>query len=326
MLRFLLRRTLGAIAILLIISAVTFFLFYAIPRNPALLSCGKGVCTPDQLAVVERNLGLDRPVPVQYWDYMAGIFTGRDFPAGHCPAPCLGFSFRDNRPVLDTILDRLPTTVSLTIGGAAVFLTLGLAFGMLAAWRQGGLLDKTMSSASLVLSSMQIYFLGPLALAVLVYNLELFSQPRYVPFTDDPLGWFEGLLLPWLVLATIFTANYTRMARATLIEQLQEDHVRTARAKGMSPRVVFFRHAWRGSLIPIVTIFGIDLGSLFGGAMITEFTFALPGLGRLAVDSVTQSNLPMLMGVMLFAALMIVAFNIVVDACYALIDPRVRLA
>jgi len=327
MLRFLIRRLLGALVILLVISAVTFFLFYAIPRNPALLACGKGVCTDDQLAVVEHNLGIDEPVPVQYWHYMVGIFAGRDFPAGHCPAPCLGFSFRDNRPVLDTILDRLPTTISLTIGGAVVFLILGLGFGMLAAWRRGTLLDRVVSSASLVLSSMQIYFLGPLALAVLVYSdHQIFPQPEYVPFTENPWGWCKGLLLPWLVLATIFTANYTRMSRATLVEQLQEDHVRTARAKGMSQATVFFRYAWRGSLIPIVTIFGVDLGSLFGGAMITEFTFTLPGLGRLAVESVTQSNLPMLMGVMLFAALMIVLFNIIVDACYALIDPRVRLA
>lgn len=326
MLRFLLRRSLGALAILLVISAATFFLFYAIPRNPALLSCGKGVCTPEQLAVVERNMGLDKPIPAQYWEYMVGIFAGREFPAGNCPAPCLGFSFSDNRPVLDTILDRLPTTVSLTLGGAVVFLVLGLGFGMLAAWQRGTLLDKTMSSTSLVLSSMQIYFLGPLALAIFVYHLDVIPQPQYVPLTDDPLGWFQGLLLPWLVVSTIFTANYTRMSRATLIEQLQEEHVRTARAKGMSRGTVFFRYAWRGSLIPIVTIFGIDLGSLFGGAMITEFTFTLPGLGRLAVDSVTQSDLPMLMGVMLFAALMIVLFNIVVDACYALIDPRVRLA
>ncbi|UED84355.1 ABC transporter permease [Streptomyces profundus] len=325
MLRFLLRRSLGAIAILLIISAVTFFLFYAIPRNPALLACGK-TCTPDQLAIVERNLGIDKPVPVQYWEYMVGLFAGRDFPAGSCPAPCLGFSFTDNRPVLDTILDRLPTTLSLASGGAVVFLIVGLGLGMLAAWQRGTLLDKTVSSASLVLSSAQIYFIGPLALALLVHNTQILSQPKYVPFTDDPMGWFNGLLLPWLVLATIFTANYTRMARATLIEQLREDHVRAAKAKGMSRPTVFFRYAWRGSLIPIVTIFGIDLGSLFGGAMITEITFNLPGLGRLAVNSVIESNLPMLMGVMLFAALMIVLFNILVDACYALIDPRVRLA
>ncbi|MEV1010353.1 ABC transporter permease [Streptomyces sp. NPDC049881] len=326
MLRFILRRSLGALAILLIISAVTFFLFYAIPRNPALLACGKGVCTQEQLAVVEHNLGIDKPIPQQYWEYMIGIFAGREFPAGSCPAPCLGFSFRDNRPVLDTILDRLPTTVSLAAGGTVVFLILGLAFGMIAAWRRGTLLDRSVSSASLVLSSAQIYFLGPLALALLVYNNQILSQPGYFPISDDPGKWFAGLLLPWLVLSTIFTAQYTRLSRASLVEQLQEDHVRTARAKGMGRRTVFFRYAWRGSLIPIVTVLGIDMGSLIGGAMITEKTFALPGLGRLAVDSVTQSNLPMLMGVMLFAALMIVVFNIIVDACYALIDPRVRLA
>jgi peptide/nickel transport system permease protein len=326
MLRFILRRTLGAIVILLLISAVTFFLFWAIPRNPAILACGKGNCSADELAIVERNLGIDKAIPVQYWDYMVGLFMGRNFPAGDCPAPCLGFSFRNNEPVLDTILDRLPVTVSLTIGGTIIFLVLGLAFGMLAAWRRGTMLDKSMSSTSLVLSSAQIYFLGPLALALFVYNTGWLSQPEYVPFTEDQAAWFAGMLLPWLVMATIFTANYTRMSRATLVEQLQEDHVRTARAKGMSGRVVFFRYAWRGSLIPIVTILGVDLGSLFGGAMITEYTFTLHGLGRLSIESVQESDLPMLMGVMLFAALMIVVSNIVIDACYALIDPRVRLA
>ncbi|MGP3967980.1 ABC transporter permease [Streptomyces sp. 6N223] len=326
MLRFIVRRTLGAIVILLFISAITFFLFWAVPRNPAVLACGKGNCSLEELAVVERNLGIDDPLPQQYWEYMVGIFLGREFPAGDCPAPCLGFSFRNNAPVWETIIDRLPVTVSLAIGGAVVFLTLGLAFGMLAAWRRGGLLDKGMSSTSLVLSSIQIYFLGPLALAVLVHNTGWLSQPEYIPFTDSPGEWFMGMLLPWLVLATIFTANYTRMSRATLIEQLQEDHVRMARAKGMSRSTVFFRYAWRGSLIPIVTILGVDMGSLFGGAMITEYTFTLHGLGRLAVESVQESDLPMLMGVMLFSAFMIVVFNIIIDACYALIDPRVRLS
>jgi peptide/nickel transport system permease protein len=326
MLRFIVRRSLGAIVILLFISAVTFFLFWAVPRNPAILACGKGNCSPEELAVVERNLGIDDPLPQQYWDYMVGIFAGRTFPAGDCPAPCLGFSFRNNAPVWDTIIDRLPVTISLAIGGTVVFLTLGLAFGMLAAWRRGGLLDKTMSSASLVLSSLQIYFLGPLALAVLVHNTGWLKQPEYIPFTENPGDWFMGMLLPWLVLATIFTANYTRMSRATLIEQLQEDHVRMARAKGMSRSTVFFRYAWRGSLIPVVTILGVDMASLFGGAMITEYTFTLHGLGRLAVESVFESDLPMLMGVMLFSAFMIVVFNIIIDACYALIDPRVRLS
>ncbi|MTE20839.1 ABC transporter permease subunit [Streptomyces sp. TRM43335] len=325
MLRFLVRRTLGAFVILLIISACTFFLFYAIPRDPALLHCGK-TCDPESLEIIRRNLGLDKPLTEQYWTYMVGIFAGRDFAVGPCPAPCFGYSFASNEPVWGTIVDRLPTTVSLALGGAVVFLVLGLGAGMLAAWRRGGLVDKLLSSMSLVFSSLQIYFVGPLAIALLVYQLELFRQPEYVPITSSPVDWFVGLLIPWFVLSLIFTAQYTRMSRSTLIEQLGEDHVRAARAKGMPGRTVFFRYAWRGSLIPIVTIFGIDLGALFGGAMVTEFTFTLPGLGRLAVESVLNTDLPMLMGVMLFAATMIILFNILVDAVYAFIDPRVRLS
>jgi peptide/nickel transport system permease protein len=325
MLRFLVRRTLGALVILFFISAFTYFLFFAIPHDPALLSCGKN-CTPDNLKLIHKNLGLDEPVPVQYYHYMVGIFAGRDFAAGPCPAPCFGYSFVTSDPVWETLLDRLPTTISLTLGGTAVFLLVGVGTGMLAAWKRGTLVDKVASSASLVLSSMQIYFVGPIVLTLLVYNNQILDQPKYVPFTDDPVSWFNGLLIPWAVLSIIFTANYTRMSRSTMIEQLQEEHVRTALAKGMSSRYVFFRYAWRGSLIPIVTILGIDMGALFGGAMITEQTFQLAGLGRLAVQSVTTTDLPMLMGVMLFSAALIVLFNILVDAAYAFIDPRVRLA
>ncbi|MEU2086473.1 ABC transporter permease [Streptomyces albus] len=325
MLRFLIRRSLGAVVILLIISAVTFFLFYAVPRDPALLACGKN-CTPDALEVIRKNMGIDEPVPVQYWHFMVGILAGREFAAGDCPAPCFGYSFANQDPVWETILDRFPTTVSLTVGGAVVFLAIGLGAGMIAAWKKGTLVDKAFSSLSLVLSSMQIYFIGPLVLALVVYNLNLLDQPKYVPLTEDPVGWFTGLLIPWLVIQIIFTANYTRLSRSSMIEQLQEDHVRAARAKGMSGKYVFFRYAWRGSLIPIVTIFGVDLGSLFGGAMITEWTFSLPGLGTLAVNSVRNTDLPMVMGVMLFAATFIILFNIIVDAAYAFIDPRVRLS
>ncbi|MFD7921198.1 ABC transporter permease [Streptomyces sp. NPDC059740] len=325
MLRFLFRRSLGALVILVLISAFTFFLFFAAPRDPALTACGSH-CNAQSLALIHHNLGLDRPVPVQYWEFMKGIFVGRQFSLGPCPAPCFGYSFSDGVPVWNTLVDRFPVTLSLALGGAAVFLTVGLGTGMIAAWQQGKLVDKVFSSLSLVLGSMQIYFVGPIVLALLVYNTDLFDQPAYVPFTQNPLHWFTGLIIPWCVLSIIFTAQYTRMARSALVEQLAEDHVRTARAKGMSRATVFFRYAWRGSLIPIVTIFGIDLGSLFGGAMITEKTFALPGLGRLAVDSVAQVDLPTVMGVMLFSAFFIVVFNIVVDAAYAVIDPRVRLS
>ncbi|MFE2425228.1 ABC transporter permease [Streptomyces sp. NPDC059373] len=325
MFQFLFRRTLGAVVILIIISAMTYFLFFTIPQDPALMSCGKN-CTPDVIKSIHHTLGLDKPIPVQYWDYMVGIFRGRHFDAGNCPAPCFGYSFVNSDPVWQTMTSRLPVTISLAIGGTVVFLIVGVGAGMIAAARKGSLLDKVVSSGSLVLSSLQIYFVGPLVLAALVYNNPIMSQPNYVSFFDNPLSWLNGLIIPFCVLSIIFTANYSRMARSSMIEQLQEEHVRTARAKGLSSRTVFFRYAWRGSLIPIITILGIDMGALLGGAMITEKTFGLAGLGMLAVQSVVTTDLPMLMGVMLFSAFMIVAFNIVVDAAYAFIDPRVRLS
>lgn len=325
MLQFLVRRTFGAALILLLISAFTFFMFFAIPQDPALLACGKN-CTPDALAIIHKNLGLDSPVPVQYWNFLVGIFAGRDFAVGHCDAPCFGVSFANNQNVWDTILDRFPLTISLTAGSLLVFLTLGLGAGLLAAKYRGTWVDKVFSSGSLVVSSMQIYFLGPLVLLGLVYSTGWLDKPKYVPISEDLGGWFMGLLIPWVVMATIFTANYTRMARSSMIEQLQEEHVKAARAKGMSANFVFFRYAWRGSLIPIVTILGIDLSSLLAGGMVTELTFGLAGLGRLALESVVNKDLPMLMGVMLISAALIIVFNLIVDALYAVIDPRVRLS
>ncbi|MEU6384641.1 ABC transporter permease [Streptomyces bauhiniae] len=326
MLRFLVRRVFGALVILLIISAVTFWLFYAIPRDPATMSCGKN-CTPDMLAQVRHNLGIDHPVPVQYWYWIKGIFVGRSYgDFGNCNAPCLGYSFANREPVLGTIMDRLPLTLSLALGSAVVFLIFGIGAGMIAAVKQGKWQDKLASSASLVASSLQIYFIGYIAMYFLVAKLDVLDNPSYTPLTENPAAWASGLLLPWLVLALIWTANYTRMTRSQLVETLSEDYVRTARAKGLSAANVFFRFAWRGAMGPIVTIFGIDLATLIGGAMITEYTFSLQGVGRLAVDSVEKSDLPMLMGVTLLSAGAIVVFNIIVDAVYGLIDPRIRLA
>ncbi|MEV7377783.1 ABC transporter permease [Streptomyces lydicus] len=323
MLQFLLRRTFGAVVILLLLSAFTFFVFFG-AGDPAAMSCGKN-CTADNIALIHQNLGLDKPLPTQFWDFLVGIFAGRDYSIGHCSAPCFGYSFATKQDVWSTLIDRLPTTASLAIGGAAVFLTVGLGTGLLAAYKRGSFLDKALTSISMVLSSAQIYILGPIALGLFVYS-GLLDSPKYVDFTSNPAGWFMGLLIPWLVMSTIFTAQYTRMSRSTMIEQLQEEHVRTAKAKGMSSRYVFLRYAWRGSLIPIVTILGMDLSSLFGGAMITEFTFQLAGVGRLAIDSVITLDLPMVMGVLVFSAALILVFNIIVDATYAFIDPRVRLS
>ncbi|MGW4028107.1 ABC transporter permease [Streptomyces sp. NPDC004838] len=325
MLQFLIRRLTSAVVIMFLIGAFTFFLFYTIPQDFAELACGR-TCTPDNIAVIRENLGLDKPITTQFWEFMSGIVTGRDFATGHCSAPCLGVSFDTREFVWDSIVDRFPLTLSLTVGGLVIFLILGLGSGMLAAWKRGTPVDKIVSGSSMVLSSFQIYFLGPIVLGIFVYGLGWMENPKYVPFLDDPAAWALGMLIPWAVMATIFTAQYTRMARSTMIEQLQEEHVRTARAKGMKQRYVFFRYAWRGSLTPIVTILGMDLSALLSGAVVTEFTFDLAGLGRLAVDSSLNKDLPLTMGVMLFGAFFILLLNIVVDLAYAYIDPRVRLA
>jgi peptide/nickel transport system permease protein len=325
MLRFLVRRVLGAVVILIVISFVTYLLFFALPSDPALLSCGKN-CTPQSLALIHHNLGLDKPVPVQWWNYLVGIFAGRHLPLGNCPAPCFGMSFASNTLIWDTIKDRYPTTLTLAIGGATVFLIVGVGLGLLSAWKQGTVFDRIASSVSLMGQSVQIYFIGPLAIYFFAYQLGWLNPGADPQWSSDPVGSVTGIILPCLVMSVIFWSNYSRQTRSLMVEQLSEEHVRTARAKGMSSGYVFFRYALRGAMGPIVTIFGIDLGSVFGGAIITEATFGLHGLGQLAVAAVVQTDLPLEMGVMLFSATSIVFFNILIDACYASIDPRIRLA
>ncbi|PJN22663.1 ABC transporter permease [Kitasatospora sp. CB02891] len=325
MLRFLVRRSLGALVILVIVSMITYALFFAIPADPARLYCGK-ICTPENLALIRHDMGFDKSWPLQYWDWLSAIFSGGTYNNVTCSAPCFGYSFDKKELVGSILLDRFPTTLSLTVGSAVIFLIFGIGTGMLAAHKQGKAVDKIASSASLIVSSMQIYVAGPLALVALVYSTDLLAQPTYVPFTEDPVGWFTGLLVPWIVLSLIWTANYTRMTRSSMVEQLSEDFVRTARAKGMSGTSVFMRYAWRGAMGTIVTVFGIDLGVLLGGAIITETTFSLHGLGELAIHSFNDSDLSLLVGVTVVAATLIVFFNIIVDAAYALIDPRIRLA
>ncbi|GGM62273.1 ABC transporter permease [Dactylosporangium sucinum] len=323
MVNFLIRRITGAAAILLVIIAATFVLFYAVPRDPARLFCGK-ICTPEMLTHARSSLGLDQPLATQFWRYLVGLVAGRDIGDVHCAAPCLGYSYTDNRLVLDVLADRFPATLSLAIGAAALFLIAGVGSGMVAARFRGTWLDKTATGIALVGSSLQIYFIGIVAMYVLVDQWQLLSRPGYTSPLQDPGQWFAGMLLPWIVLAFIYTSTYTRFTRSTMMETLGEDFVRTARAKGLPGRTVFFKYAARGTAAPVATIFGLDLAVLLGGAVITETTFNIPGIGQLAVRSVTSADLPILMGVTLVAATAILVANIVVDACYAALDPRVR--
>lgn len=324
MFRYLLRRVLGSLAIVLVVVAVTYFLFFAAPRDPARLACGT-VCPETALNQIRQNMGLDLPVYEQFWIYLSGLFAGRTIAGKACDAPCLGYSYFKHEPVLDILLQKFPATLSLVTGGAVLFLILGVGAGLLAAARRGTRTDRAVSTFALIGAAVQIYFIGLVAQYFFVDRLKWLDRPGYTSLFEDPGAWVGGMLLAWAVLAIVYTASYARYSRSSMIEALNEDAVRTARAKGLSGRTVFFKYAGRGAVTPIVTLFGLDLGHLLGGAMITETTFNIPGIGKAAVDAVTQNDLPIMMGVTLVAAVLMVFFTLIVDLLYAVIDPRVRI-
>ena len=330
MLRFFIRRVLLAVLTLFAVSLTTFLLFFAAPSKPADTMCGVRICDPAQAARISRSLGLDRPILVQYADYMKGVFVGRTVGTGNdaieCPAPCLGVSFRTNQPVLTIIGHGLPITGSIVIGGALTYLTLGLVLGTTAALRRGSPVDRFSIGFSLTGASMQIYVLGLVLVSLFVFTLGWLPRPAFTPLTDNPAEWAVGLLLPWITLGFINSAAYSRLSRAQMLETLSEDFVRTARAKGASMRTVNYRHALRAAITPIVTIFGLDFGASLGGVVITETTFGLQGIGQTAVLAVLNLNLPVVMATVLLAATFIVVSNVIVDMLYAFIDPRVRLS
>jgi peptide/nickel transport system permease protein len=330
MFRYLIRRLLSAAVIIVIISMITFFIFFALPANPALLACGK-TCSPVRLAQIKHGLGLDQSLYRQYWEFFKGFFAGRTFGDNsvkiQCNFPCLGISFKDDTPVFSTLMNRFPADLSLALGSAVIFLTLGVGLGTAAAINKGRAIDKIAVGSALVGVSLQIYFVGLLLMYIFVDKWQILPTPGYVPITQDPVQWAQGLILPWATLVILFLAFYTRLSRSSMLETMGEDFIRTARAKGLPRRTVILKHALRAAITPIVTIFGMDLGSLIGGAaVITESVFGINGIGQLAVQSVTDSDLPVIMGTTLFAAIVIVLANVVVDLVYGIIDPRVRLA
>lgn len=330
MTRYLIRRLLSALVIIVVISVITFLIFFALPTNPALLACGK-TCSPGRIVEIKRALGLDRSLTTQYWEYMKGIFVGRDFgDVGtqiHCNVPCLGISFKDDTPVWTTLMQRLPVTLSLALGAAVIFLVLGVGLGVLAAVRRGKLTDKVAVGFSLVGASTQVYFVGLLLLFFFVDKWQILPTSSYTSPFSNPGAWIQGMILPWAALVILYLALYTRLTRSSMLEVFSEDFIRTARAKGLSQRKVIFKHALRAGITPIVTIFAMDFGQLIGGAaVITETVFGLQGVGQLSVQSVQDSDLPVIMSTTLFAGVALVLANVVVDLLYALIDPRVRLS
>lgn len=322
---------------LLLVSLVTFGIFFWLPKLAGQTTdqiaagyVGKAP-SPEAIQDTKDRLGLDDPVVVQYGNYLKAIVVGKDFKAGpvtdHCPAPCLGYSFRSSQPVLETLLDRAPATVSLAAGAAVLWLAGGITVGVVSALRRGTLWDRMAMIVALSGVSLPIYFTGLVSLALFSYTLPIFpGGGSYTSITDDPVRWFQALVLPWVTLAFLYAAMYARLTRAGMLETMNEDYIRTARAKGLPEKTVVTRHALRASLTPILTVFGLDLGLLLGGAVLTESTFGIPGLGRLAIDSIRSGDLPMVLGVTLITSASIVLINLLVDLLYAVVDPRVRLA
>jgi peptide/nickel transport system permease protein len=329
---YILRRLVTAALLLLAVSMVTFAIFFIIPKaagaDPAQMYVGKSA-TPRDVELTRQKLGLDKPIPVQYGRFVKGLFVGRDYNSGpsitHCSAPCFGYSFRNDREVWPLLIDRLPVTISLALGAALIWLVGGVLGGVVSALQRGKFVDRLAMLVALAGVSLPIYFTGLLAQALFVHKLDWFRGGEYINFVDDPFGWGNKLFLAWVTLALLYAATYTRLTRATMLETVGEDYIRTARAKGLKERVVIGKHAMRSVLTPIVTIFGLDLGGLLGGAILTESVFSLPGIGKLSIDAVNNKDLPIILGVTLFGAFFIVFANMLVDLLYAVIDPRVRL-
>ncbi|MFI9050370.1 ABC transporter permease [Streptomyces sp. NPDC053427] len=322
------RRLGGALIVLLLLSALVYLLFYVAPGDPAKLACGPR-CNAGQLRQVREQLGLDEPLLAQYLHFLQGLLTGHDYSTGtgvlHCPAPCFGLSYQNDRPVTELLAARLPVTASLAFGAMVLWLLLGVGTGLLSALRRGGTTERVLTVLTLTGTATPVFITGLLLLMVFCAYLQWLPFPTYVPLSEDPEQWAWNLLLPWTALALLESAKYARLTRSSTLETLAEDHIRTFRAYGVRERAVIGRHALRGALPPVIALNAIDLGTMFGGAMLTETLFGLPGLGQLLVRSVRTVDLPVVVGTVLCIGAAVVLANAVADVLYALADRRVAL-
>jgi peptide/nickel transport system permease protein len=335
-LAYIVRRVFLAFVLLFVISAVAFSIFFYVPRLAGATAddlagryVGKTVGS-EQIHQTAVKLGFTDPVYKQYYRYAKGIFVGADYDTGpttvHCPAPCFGYSFITQNPVWPDLLDRLPVTLSLAVGAATLWLIGGVAVGVLSALKRGSFFDRSAMGVALAGVSLPIFFTGLLSLSIFSYSLHWTKPGGTNPMdAHNPWQWASALILPWITLAFLYAAAYARLTRAGMLETMNEDFIRTARAKGLPERTVVMRHGLRASLTPILTIFGLDLGLLLGGAILTESTFSLPGLGQYAVIAINNNDLPKVLGVTMVAAFFIVIASLIVDLLYAVVDPRVRI-
>lgn len=314
MARFLVRRAVSTVLVLFAISVLTFLIFQAIPNgDPAARLAGPHP-DPNTVRSIRKAWGFDKPVYVQYFKTMEKVISG----------DVVSYSQEVN--VEDEIRRDLPATLSLAIGAGIIWLGFGILFGLLAAIKAGRFLDRALTVLSLVGVSTPVFFLGALALYVLAFKLNIFPNGGYVPITDDPIQWFYHMILPWSVLSVLFIGFYSRVMRSNVLDTMNEDYVRTARAKGIGERQVLIRHVLRNSLIPVISLFGLDFAAVIGGgAILTESVFNLQGVGQYAAQSIGSLDLPPLLVITMFGAFFVVVLSAVVDILYAVLDPRIRL-
>ena len=312
------RRVLWGIVLIILVSALTFLFFDILPSaDPAVLRAGRN-SSPATIEHIRVELGLNKPVYQQFFTYMKNIILHGNF----------GYSFYSGASVLSLIKDPLPATLSLTVGAALLWLLMGIPIGIISAIKRGSVVDRTTMAGALAGVSFPDFWLGLVALFLFANDIGRFhvfpGAGSYVGLTVSPVDWFTSLLLPWFVLASTSAAVYSRVLRGALIEAMGEDYIRTARAKGLNERRVIWRHGVRAAITPVVTILGLDVGALLGGAVIAETVFDIPGIGRLNYQAIIQSDFPIVQGTVILAALFIVVANILVDIAYAYLDPRVR--
>jgi peptide/nickel transport system permease protein len=317
MIRYIIRRLLWGVLLLVVVCALTFVIFRVLPTaNPAILRAGRDP-QPKLVKEIEGVLGLDKPLIVQFWNYLKEVFLHFD----------LGYSYYSQESVRSLIAERLPATLSLTIGAAVLWIAAGLSVGIVSALRRHSLLDRAAMGSALVLISAPEFWLGLIMLFLFASDIGRFKifpgAGSYVGITSDPWKWFTSLIMPWIVLAAGSAAVFARLMRGSLGETMREDYIRTARAKGLTERRVV-RQGVRAAINPIITLFGLEVGVLLGGAVLVETVFNIPGVGRLAYQSIQSSDFPVIQGTVLLAAMFIITANIVVDVAYAYLDPRVR--
>ena len=318
---YILRRLGWTLVVILTVLLLTFAVFYLLPSgDPALRFAGKSP-TEESLALVRERLGLDQPWYEQFGKFVYTFARGDEY-----GWPGLGYSYVTNQSVLHLVSERLPRTLLLIVGAATIWILLGVTIGVISAVRRRTVADRMAMGFVLFGISAPVFWLGLMALFIFWKKLGLTGGTGYVPVTEDPVGMVSHMILPWVVLALLFAATYARMTRNNLLETLGEDYIRTARAKGLPERTVIIHHALRASLTPIVTMFGLDVALLVGGAIITESVFNIQGLGWLSIDSTLNQDLPTVLGVVMIGAIAVAFMNLFVDIAYAFLDPRVRYA